>query len=214
MNYGRRIILNGPGTMWGTNGFQKNLNMVDPNLIYTLQGQIDQAVPNPFYHYLNTDTFPGYLGNQEMVPMRQLLRTFRSTGISPRCSFPDSTATTRRCRSAPSAPAREVWPSHSATTKITSTRRTGSTTWHNMRTLHRARRVRFVYRTRNGPGTCGPAIASAPPVPGSCPLVAAGGTYRICIRCWMRLWAAGRPVTSCSGVRVTCSAMFVGTRII
>jgi outer membrane receptor protein involved in Fe transport len=76
MSYGRRIIPNGPSTMFGTNGFRKNLNMVNPNLIYTLQGQTDQAVPNPFYHYLNADTFPGYLGNQEMVPMRQLLRTY------------------------------------------------------------------------------------------------------------------------------------------
>ncbi|PYT21277.1 MAG: carboxypeptidase regulatory-like domain-containing protein [Acidobacteria bacterium] len=80
MNFGRKIIPNGPGTMWGTGGFQNNLNMMDPNLAYTLKGEIDKSVSNPFFNYLTPETFPGSLRNQETVSESQLLRPYPQYG--------------------------------------------------------------------------------------------------------------------------------------
>jgi hypothetical protein len=54
MNFGHNAL----GTsMWGGSE-QVNLNLVDPNLIYTHKGAVDAAVPNPFYQILPTDQMP------------------------------------------------------------------------------------------------------------------------------------------------------------
>jgi hypothetical protein len=49
-------------------------NEANPSLFYnTLQGQMYQQYPNPFYHYLTPTQFPGGLRNQATVPLYQLL---------------------------------------------------------------------------------------------------------------------------------------------
>jgi hypothetical protein len=76
MNFGHNAL----GTsMWGGSE-QVNLNLVDPNLIYTHKGAVDAAVPNPFYQILPTDQMPGNLRNRETVAVRDLLRPYPHYG--------------------------------------------------------------------------------------------------------------------------------------
>jgi hypothetical protein len=60
------------GSMWG-GSYSRNLNMVDPNLIYKYKGATDVAVNNPFFG-LPTSVMPGTLGTEEQVSVSQLLR--------------------------------------------------------------------------------------------------------------------------------------------
>ena len=76
MNFGHNAL----GTsMWGGSE-QINLNMVDPNLVYTHKGAVDAAVPNPFFQVLSTDKMPGVLRNRQTVSVRDLLRPYPHYG--------------------------------------------------------------------------------------------------------------------------------------
>ncbi|MEX2264416.1 MAG: carboxypeptidase-like regulatory domain-containing protein [Bryobacteraceae bacterium] len=55
-------------------------NMVDPNLVYTHKGVVDQQVANPFFNYLTPEQFPGQLRNQPRVTRRSLLSTYPQYG--------------------------------------------------------------------------------------------------------------------------------------
>ena len=52
------------------------VNLVDPNLIYTLKAQLSQNIPNPFFNYSTPDVFPGALRNQPTVTRGSLLRPY------------------------------------------------------------------------------------------------------------------------------------------
>ena len=52
------------------------VNLVDPNLTYSLKAQLSQNVPNPFFNYLTPDVFPGALRNQRTVARGSLLRPY------------------------------------------------------------------------------------------------------------------------------------------
>jgi hypothetical protein len=56
------------------------MNMADPNLGYTYKTALDQTVPNPFYHYLTADKFPGPLRNQANVTVGSLLAPYPQYG--------------------------------------------------------------------------------------------------------------------------------------
>jgi hypothetical protein len=56
--------------------YNLQLNLVDPNLVYTHKALLDQTVPNPFFNYLTPDKFPGQLRNQRTVTRGSLLRTY------------------------------------------------------------------------------------------------------------------------------------------
>ena len=58
---------------FGDQQYNKNLNSVNPLLQQQYQGALNNSVPNPFYHYLNSTTIPGYLYNQPNVPLSALL---------------------------------------------------------------------------------------------------------------------------------------------
>ncbi|MGH9160718.1 MAG: TonB-dependent receptor domain-containing protein, partial [Vicinamibacteraceae bacterium] len=68
MNFARRNLLTLP------------LNMMDPRLAYTYQGELDQDVPNPFFNYGSEDTFPGELRRQPTVSLGTLLRPYPQYG--------------------------------------------------------------------------------------------------------------------------------------
>lgn len=58
----------------------RQINMVDPALTYSLQGQLAQNVPNPFHNYLTPDVFPGNLRNPATVTRGSLLRPYPHYG--------------------------------------------------------------------------------------------------------------------------------------
>jgi hypothetical protein len=60
--------------------YNKELNMVDPNLVYTHKAVLNQTVPNPFFNYLTPEKFPGQLRNQPTVTRRSLLSTYPQYG--------------------------------------------------------------------------------------------------------------------------------------
>jgi hypothetical protein len=60
--------------------YNRQFNMVDPNLVYTHKAVLDQTVPNPFYNYLTPDKFPGQLRNQATVTRRSLLSPYPHYG--------------------------------------------------------------------------------------------------------------------------------------
>ena len=55
-------------------------NLADPQLTYTYQAALDATVPNPFYHYLTPDKFPGPLRNQPTVTIGSLLKPYPQYG--------------------------------------------------------------------------------------------------------------------------------------
>ncbi len=55
--------------------YYTQVNMVDPMLIYSMQGAADDPVANPFYG-LPADVFPGSLRYEQKVPLRQLLSPY------------------------------------------------------------------------------------------------------------------------------------------
>jgi hypothetical protein len=77
MNFGSNVPI---PTIWGSNGRQRQVNMVDPNLVYRYGARVDQAVPNPFYNFGPVNRFPGELRNQETVSVRQLMRPYPQYG--------------------------------------------------------------------------------------------------------------------------------------
>jgi hypothetical protein len=66
--------------IWGNGGQDVNLNLVNPELIYTHKGAVDKQVANPFYGVLTPDQFPGTLRNQPTVPVRSLLTPYPQYG--------------------------------------------------------------------------------------------------------------------------------------
>ncbi len=52
------------------------VNMVDPNLVYSLKAQLSQNIPNPFFNYLTPEVFPGALRNQPTITRGSLLRPY------------------------------------------------------------------------------------------------------------------------------------------
>ena len=68
MNFGHNLPYNFP------------LNMQDPNLSYTYKSALDATVPNPFYHILTADQFPGTLRNQQTVTIGSLLNPYPQYG--------------------------------------------------------------------------------------------------------------------------------------
>jgi len=62
-------------SMWG-GSFNRPINLVDPNLIYTYKGEVEAKVPNPFYNLLPADKMPGELRVQKEVSVLQLLKPY------------------------------------------------------------------------------------------------------------------------------------------
>ena len=60
--------------------YNKEMNMADPQIMYDIKSQWDQQVPNPFYHYLTPDVFPGALRNQKTVKIGSLLTPYSHYG--------------------------------------------------------------------------------------------------------------------------------------
>lgn len=67
-------------SIWGGTGEAINLNLVDPNIVYSAGAAVDQTVANPFYNVMSPETFPGSLRNQQTVTVRQLLRPYPQYG--------------------------------------------------------------------------------------------------------------------------------------
>ncbi|MCB9385148.1 MAG: TonB-dependent receptor [Bryobacterales bacterium] len=63
-------------SIWGGTGEAINLNLVDPNIVYSTGAAVDKTVANPFYNIMSPETFPGSLRNQRTVAVRQLLRPY------------------------------------------------------------------------------------------------------------------------------------------
>jgi hypothetical protein len=61
---------------FGDQHFTKSLNNIDPRIQEQYQGLLNNTVPNPFYHYLNTTLVPGPLYNQPTVSLGTLLRPY------------------------------------------------------------------------------------------------------------------------------------------
>ena len=60
--------------------YSQNLNLADPRLAYTYGAAVDKSVPNPFYNYGTTETFPGALRRSSTVAMSQLFRPYPQYG--------------------------------------------------------------------------------------------------------------------------------------
>jgi hypothetical protein len=56
--------------------YDKNFNLMDPNLLYTYKALVQQPVPNPFYNHYAPDVFPGILKNYPYVPATYQLRPY------------------------------------------------------------------------------------------------------------------------------------------
>lgn len=70
-----RLVIN--ATLFMNRGhdltYSRNLNPVDPRVIYKYGAATSATVPNPFYNYLTPEQFPGPLRNQANVPLTTLL---------------------------------------------------------------------------------------------------------------------------------------------
>jgi hypothetical protein len=64
----------------GNQQYTKALNQINPQLEVQYQNQLNQQVPNPFYHYLNQTLFPGPLYNQQTVSLGSLLVPYPQYG--------------------------------------------------------------------------------------------------------------------------------------
>jgi hypothetical protein len=60
--------------------YNLQLNLVDPNIVYTQRAALDQTVANPFFQILTPEKFPGQLRNQRTVTRRSLLSTYPQYG--------------------------------------------------------------------------------------------------------------------------------------
>ena len=57
-------------------GYQKNINLMDPRLSFKYGAQLSQAVPNPFFNYGTVETFPGSLRTRPTVSRADLLKPY------------------------------------------------------------------------------------------------------------------------------------------
>ena len=58
----------------------RNLNLVDPNIIYKYKDALNQQVANPFYNVLPVDKFPGPLRYQPTVSISSLMVPYPQYG--------------------------------------------------------------------------------------------------------------------------------------
>ncbi|HZT29823.1 MAG TPA: TonB-dependent receptor [Bryobacteraceae bacterium] len=56
--------------------YDRNIDLADPNIMYSVKGVWDQQVANPFYQYGTPDQFPGALRNQRTVTVGSLLTPY------------------------------------------------------------------------------------------------------------------------------------------
>ena len=64
----------------GNQQYTKTYNQINPALEVQYQNQLNQSVPNPFYHYLNQTLMPGPLYNQQSVSLSSLLVPYPQYG--------------------------------------------------------------------------------------------------------------------------------------
>jgi hypothetical protein len=64
----------------GNQQYTKALNQINPALQVQYQNQLNDQVPNPFYHYLNQTLIPGPLYNQQTVTLGSLLVPYPQYG--------------------------------------------------------------------------------------------------------------------------------------
>jgi hypothetical protein len=64
----------------GNQQYTKALNQINPQLEAQYQNQLNEQVPNPFYHYLNQTLIPGPLYNQQTVSLGSLLVPYPQYG--------------------------------------------------------------------------------------------------------------------------------------
>ena len=57
----------------GNQQYNQALNNIDPRIEQQYQGQLNQSVANPFYHYMNSTLLPGPYYNQPTLPLSALL---------------------------------------------------------------------------------------------------------------------------------------------
>jgi hypothetical protein len=68
LNYGRDL------------GYDRQLNLADPELTYRYQAELARSVPNPFYQYLTPELFPGQSRNRANVTVGSLLVPYPQYG--------------------------------------------------------------------------------------------------------------------------------------
>jgi hypothetical protein len=56
--------------------YDKNFNLMDPQILYTYKAAAEQGAPNPFYNYGPVSKFPGILRNYPYVPATYQLRPY------------------------------------------------------------------------------------------------------------------------------------------
>jgi hypothetical protein len=56
--------------------YEKNFNLMDPQLLYTYKSMAEQPVPNPFFQYGAKEKFPGLLREFPFVPATYQLRPY------------------------------------------------------------------------------------------------------------------------------------------
>jgi hypothetical protein len=70
---GELVVMATYFTNFGHQLYNQALNNIDPNLQLKYQNTLNETVPNPFYHYLDTSLMPGPLYNQQTVSLSSLL---------------------------------------------------------------------------------------------------------------------------------------------
>ncbi len=70
---GQIVVMATYFTNFGHQLYNKSLNVIDPQLQLKYQNTLNDAVPNPFYHYLDTTLMPGPLYNRKTVSLGSLL---------------------------------------------------------------------------------------------------------------------------------------------
>jgi hypothetical protein len=56
--------------------YDKNFNLMDPQILYTYKAAAEQGAPNPFFNYQPVSKFPGILRNYPYVPATYQLRPY------------------------------------------------------------------------------------------------------------------------------------------
>ena len=56
--------------------YEKNFNLMDPQILYTYKAAAEQGAPNPFYNYSPKEKFPGRLRDYPYVPATYQLRPY------------------------------------------------------------------------------------------------------------------------------------------
>jgi hypothetical protein len=70
---GQIVVMASYFTNFGHQLYNKALNNIDPQVQLKYQNKLNDTVPNPFYHYLNSTLIPGPLFNQQTVSLGSLL---------------------------------------------------------------------------------------------------------------------------------------------